>query len=254
MRTFIAAANWKMNCTKEQARNLIQDLLDITHTLDKRHRVIVAVPNIYLMMAEEMISNREYFYVAAQNVHHEDHGAYTGEVSAPMLKSIGIRYVLVGHSERREIFGDTDEIVKIKLDKVLENDMKVIFCCGEPLEVREAGEERAYVKKQLENSLFHLNPHQFKKVVIAYEPVWAIGTGKTATRDQAQEMHFYLRNLINEKYGEIVANTTSILYGGSVKADNAAELFNSPSVDGGLVGGASLIAADFEKIIESLKR
>ena len=254
MRTYIAAGNWKMHCTKEQAQALIEDLLALSHTLDRRHRVVVAVPYPYLIMVRDMIGDHEYFYPGAQNVHHEDFGAYTGEVSAPMLKSIGIRYVIFGHSERRQLFNEDDEIIRKKVDKVLEYEMKPIFCCGEPLEVREAGNEREFVKSQLENSIFHLSPQEFKNVVIAYEPIWAIGTGKTATPDQAQAMHFYLRRLIMEKYGEIVANTTSILYGGSVKADNAAELFGAPSVDGGLVGGASLIAADFEKIIESLKR
>lgn len=255
MRKFIAAANWKMNCTKEQAKTLVEDLLAISHTLDKRHLVVLAVPYPYLIMVKDLVGqNNDYFTVAAQNVHHKDHGAYTGEISAAMLASIGVEYVVIGHSERREQFGESNELLAQKVNIALEYGLKPIFCCGEPLEVREAGNQNEYVKKQLQESLFHLSAEQMKNIVIAYEPVWAIGTGKTASIEQAQEMHFHLRALLIKQYDENVANTVSILYGGSVKADNAEALFNCPSVDGGLVGGASLIAADFEKIIEGLKR
>lgn len=255
MRKFIAAANWKMNCTKEQAKTLVEDLLAISHTLDKRHLVILGVPFPYLIMVKDLVGqNNEFFSVAAQNLHHKANGAYTGEVSAPMLASIGVEYVIIGHSERREQFGESGALLKEKVDIALEYGLKPIFCCGEPLEVREAGNEQAYVRQQLQESLFHLSGEQMKNVVIAYEPIWAIGTGKTATVQQAQDMHFHLRAMLIKQYDENVANTVSILYGGSVKADNAESLFNCPSVDGGLVGGASLIAADFEKIIEGLKR
>jgi triosephosphate isomerase (TIM) len=213
------------------------------------------VPYPYLIMVHDMVGqNNEHFTVAAQNMHHEKSGAYTGEVSASMLASIGVEYVIIGHSERREQFNESHKILAAKVDLALENGLKPIFCCGEPLEIRESGKQNDYVKKQLEESLFHLSPEKMKEVVIAYEPIWAIGTGKTATIDQAQEMHFHLRALLIKQYDENVANSVSILYGGSVKADNAEALFNCPSVDGGLVGGASLIAADFEKIIEGLKR
>lgn len=255
MRKFIAAANWKMNCTKEQAKTLVEDLLAISHTLDKRHLVILGVPFPYLIMVKDLVGqNNEFFSVAAQNMHHKASGAYTGEISAPMLASIGVEYVIIGHSERREQFGENGALLKEKVDIALEYGLKPIFCCGEPLEVREAGNEQAYVRQQLQESLFHLSGEQMKNVVIAYEPIWAIGTGKTATVQQAQDMHFHLRAMLIKQYDENVANTVSILYGGSVKADNAESLFHCPSVDGGLVGGASLIAADFEKIIEGLKR
>lgn len=255
MRKFIAAANWKMNCTKGQAKTLVEDLLAVSFTLDKRHLVVLAVPHPYLMMVHDLVGqNNEYFTVAAQNVHHKDHGAYTGEVSAAMLASIGVEYVLIGHSERREQFGEDNQLLAEKVNIAMEYGLKPIFCCGEPLEVREAGNQNEYVKKQLQESVFHLPASKMKEIVIAYEPVWAIGTGKTATIDQAQEMHFHLRSCLIKQYDENVANSVSILYGGSVKADNAEALFNCPSVDGGLVGGASLIAADFEKIIEGLKR
>ncbi|MCU0334141.1 MAG: triose-phosphate isomerase [Chitinophagaceae bacterium] len=255
MRKFIAAANWKMNCTKEQAKTLVEDLLAISHTLDKRHLVVLGVPFPYLIMVKDLVGqNNEFFSVAAQNLHHKVSGAFTGEVSAPMLASIGVEYVIIGHSERREQFGEDGALLKQKVDIALEYGLKPIFCCGEPLEVREAGNEQEYVRRQLHESLFHLTAEQMKHVVIAYEPIWAIGTGKTATVQQAQDMHFHLRAMLIKQYDENVANTISILYGGSVKADNAESLFNCPSVDGGLVGGASLIAADFEKIIEGLKR
>ncbi|HSC52458.1 MAG TPA: triose-phosphate isomerase [Phnomibacter sp.] len=255
MRKFIAAANWKMNCTKEQAKTLVQDLLEVSYALDKRHLVVLAVPYPYLIMVKDMIGpNDDHFTVAAQNLHHLKSGAYTGEVSAPMLASIGVEYVLIGHSERREQFGEDNALLAKKVDIALEHGLKPIFCCGEPLEIREAGTQNEYVKKQLEESIFHLSPAAIKEVVIAYEPIWAIGTGKTASIDQAQEMHFHLRSCLIKKYDENTANNISILYGGSVKADNAEALFNCPSVDGGLVGGASLIAADFEKIIEGLKK
>ncbi len=254
MRKFIVAANWKMNCTKEQAKTLVEDLLAVSHALDKRHVVVLAVPFPYLMLVRDLIGTHAHFAVAAQNLHHKDHGAYTGEVSAPMLASCGVEYVVIGHSERREQFGESGALLAEKVNIALEYGLKPIFCCGEPLSVREEGKQVEYVKQQLEEGIFHLDSHKMKEMVIAYEPVWAIGTGKTATLEQAQEMHFNLRATLIKRYNENVANSVSILYGGSVKADNAAALFNCPSVDGGLVGGASLIAADFEKIIEGMKR
>jgi triosephosphate isomerase len=180
-------------------------------------------------------------------------GAFTGEVSAEMLKSIGINYVLIGHSERREYYHETNEILKKKVDLAFEYDVTPIFCCGEPLSVREEGTQNEYVAHQLKESLFHLDAEKMKHFIIAYEPIWAIGTGKTATSEQAQEMHLHIRNVIASAYGNEIAETVSILYGGSVKAANALEIFGKADVDGGLVGGASLIASEFTAIMKSLK-
>ncbi len=254
MRKEIAAANWKMNITYPQAEALIDDILQQNHNLNSHRLVIFGVPFPYLKMAQDRVHNNDQIHIAAQNMHHEKQGAYTGEVSAEMLHAIGVEYVIIGHSERRMHFNETNEILAKKVDLALEYEIKPIFCCGEPLEVREANEQNAYVEKQLEESLFHLSPSQMRYFVIAYEPIWAIGTGKTATDEQAQEMHAFIRSLIEAKYGHEVATTVSILYGGSVKASNAKSIFSKHDVDGGLVGGASLIAADFGVIIDSLKK
>jgi triosephosphate isomerase len=254
MRKEIAAANWKMNITYPQAEALIDDILMQNHHLNSHRLVIFGVPFPYLKMAQERVHNNDQIHIAAQNMHHEKHGAFTGEVSAEMLHAIGVEYVIIGHSERRIHFNETNEILAKKVDLALEYEIKPIFCCGEPLEVREAGEQNAFVQKQLEESLFHLSASQMRYFVIAYEPIWAIGTGKTATDEQAQEMHAFIRSQIEAKYGHEVATTISILYGGSVKASNAKSIFSKHDVDGGLVGGASLIAADFGVIIDSLKK
>jgi triosephosphate isomerase len=196
----------------------------------------------------------EYNYeVAAQNCYHKKSGAYTGEVSVEMLHSIGVNYCIIGHSERREYFAESNAVLAEKINLCLENFITPIFCCGEPLQMREAGTQNDFVALQLKESLFHLTAKEVKGVIIAYEPIWAIGTGKTATTAQAQEMHRFLRSLLVAKYDDAVANEISILYGGSVKANNAKELFSCPDVDGGLVGGASLVAADFIEIIKALK-
>jgi triosephosphate isomerase len=204
-------------------------------------------------MAQQKVKDMPHIFVAAQNCYSKKSGAYTGEVSVEMLASLGVQYVVIGHSERREYFVESNKLLADKLDIALEYRITPIFCCGEPLGVREAGTQNEFVAKQLEDSLFHLDEEAVQKLVIAYEPIWAIGTGKTATSAQAQEMHAYLRSVLASKYGDAVAANISILYGGSVKASNAVELFSQPDVDGGLVGGASLIAGEFAAIINALK-
>jgi triosephosphate isomerase len=204
-------------------------------------------------MTRSEVDNAPNYYVAAQNCSNKKSGAYTGEVSAEMLHSVGVPYCVIGHSERREYYNETNAMLAEKLDICLQNFITPIFCCGEPLQVREAGTQNEYVATQLKESLFHLPAEKVKDIIIAYEPIWAIGTGKTASTQQAQEMHAYLRSVLADKYGAGIADQVSILYGGSVKANNAKEIFGSPDVDGGLVGGASLVAADFAEIIRALK-
>lgn len=254
MRKQIAAANWKMNCTLVQAETLLDDLMQQQHPLNPHRIVVLGIPAPYLMKAQEMLHGLDYYYVAAQNMHHKAKGAFTGEISAEMLHSLGIDYVILGHSERREYFGETNAQLAEKVNIALEYNLSPIFCVGEPLAIREAGNQNEYVANQLKESLFHLTAAQIHDFVIAYEPVWAIGTGKTATDEQAQDMHHYLRSVIAEKYGDVIAASVSILYGGSVKASNAASIFGKHDVDGGLVGGASLIAGDFGFIIDGLKK
>ncbi|WP_300599650.1 triose-phosphate isomerase [Niabella sp.] len=253
MRQQIAAANWKMNLTYVEGQQLLKDILDENIETTENQLVIFGVPFPYLMMANEKVNTLKNFYVAAQNCSNKKSGAYTGEVSVDMLKSINIQYCIIGHSERREYFNESNLEISEKLDLLLGAGLKPIFCCGEPLSIREAGTQNEYVEKQLRESLFHLSAEDLKNVVIAYEPIWAIGTGKTATTEQAQEIHAYLRSVIAKQYGAEAADGISILYGGSVKANNAKELFSCPDVDGGLVGGASLVAMDFVEIIKALK-
>ena len=205
-------------------------------------------------MAKSEVAEEHGFDIAAQNCSDKKNGAYTGEVSAEMLSSVHINYCVIGHSERREYYFETNKMLAEKLNICLQHGITPIFCCGEPLRIREEGNQNHYVQQQLQESLFHLSAEQVQSVVIAYEPIWAIGTGKTATTEQAQEMHMHLRSLLAEKYGRAIADEISILYGGSVKAGNAKELFGSPDVDGGLVGGASLVANDFVEIIKALKK
>lgn len=253
MRKQIAAANWKMNLTYLQGQQLLGEILDKDLGSKENHEVIFAVPFPYLIMAKEKTTALKNYYIAAQNCSNKKSGAYTGEISVEMLNSIHIKHCIIGHSERREYFNETNEQLAEKLNLLLENDMTPIFCCGEPLDIREANTQNEYVEKQLKESLFHLSADDIRKVIIAYEPIWAIGTGKTATTEQAQEIHAYLRSVIAKQYGNDVADEISILYGGSVKANNAKEIFASPDVDGGLVGGASLVALDFIEIIKALK-
>lgn len=253
MRKQIAAANWKMNCTYQEGERLLNDILDEKIRLSMDQQVVFAVPFPYLIMGNSTVANEDNYFVAAQNCYHKKSGAYTGEVSVDMLHSIGIKFCVVGHSERREYFSETNAMLADKVNLCLETKLTPLFCCGEPLEIREANNQNDYVATQLKESLFHLDETDIQRVVIAYEPIWAIGTGKTASSEQAQEIHAFLRSVIADNYSAEVAANISILYGGSVKANNAAELFANPDVDGGLVGGASLVAADFAKIIRALK-
>jgi len=253
MRKQIAAANWKMNCTLQQGKKLLNDILNAGVTPAAHQQVIFAVPFPYLITASNEVAGKANYAVAAQNCYHKKSGAFTGEVSAEMLQSIGIRYCILGHSERREYFGETNQQLAEKINLCLQHDITPIFCCGEPLQVREAGTQNSYVETQLRESLFHLSDQELQRIIIAYEPIWAIGTGKTATSQQAQEMHAHLRSVLAAKYGAATADTISILYGGSVKGNNAAELFACADVDGGLVGGASLNADEFVTIIKSLQ-
>lgn len=253
MRKQIAAANWKMNLTYQQGEQLLDEVLGAGIDLMEHQLAIFAVPFPYLIMANSETAEQKNYFTAAQNCYHKKSGAFTGEVSAEMLQSIGIRYCVLGHSERREYFSESNQTLSEKIDLCLAHKLVPIFCCGEPLQIREAGIQNAFVEQQLKESLFHLSESQAAALIIAYEPIWAIGTGKTATTDQAQEMHAHLRSVISKQYGKAVAEQVSILYGGSVKANNAKEIFAAPDVDGGLVGGASLIAADFVQIIMALK-
>ena len=253
MRKQIAAANWKMNLTLQQGELLVEELLKSTHDLNENQQAVFAVPFPYLVNVKKMLAGNNHVFVAAQNCYNKVSGAYTGEVSAEILKSIGVDYVVLGHSERREYFKESNEMLAEKINICIEYGLKPIFCCGEALEIREAGIQNSFVENQIKESLFHLSAEQLFGFVIAYEPIWAIGTGKTASSAQAQEIHAYIRSVLASKYGNDVADSVSILYGGSVKAANAKEIFSQPDVDGGLVGGASLMAAEFAAIIKSLK-
>jgi triosephosphate isomerase len=253
MRTQIAAANWKMNLTYQQGEKLLDDVLGAKISLAAHQKTIFAVPYPYLIMANSEVGEMNNYYAAAQNCNNKKSGAYTGEVSAEMLQSVGISYCVIGHSERREYFNESNAVLAEKTDICLANSITPVFCCGEPLSIREAGTQNAFVEVQLKESLFHLSADVIKTIVIAYEPIWAIGTGKTATTEQAQEMHAHLRSVLAGQYGKEVADQVPILYGGSVKANNAKELFACPDVDGGLVGGASLVANEFIEIIKALK-
>lgn len=250
MRDKIVAGNWKMNNDLAQT----EDLLTKIKTLISEKqgvRVVVAPSFTNLWHAFETLRGTP-VEVAAQNMNENESGAFTGEVSASMLTSVGVKTVILGHSERRAIYNETDDLLAKKVDAALKNDMEVIFCCGEELEERKNENHFEVVKSQLENGIFHISSEAWKKVVIAYEPVWAIGTGETASPEQAQEMHAFIRKTIAGKYGEEIANNVSILYGGSVKPGNAEEIFAKEDVDGGLVGGASLKAEDFLAIVEAI--
>ena len=251
MRKNIVAGNWKMNKSFGEAESLICDILDGLDKIDDRLAdVVICPPALYLEMAVDLARETP-VSMGAQNISQFASGAYTGEISAMMLQSMDVQYCLIGHSERRQYFNETDTQLASKVDTALDNQLLPIFCCGEELAVREAGDHQNFVKSQIEKGLFHLSPEQFADVVIAYEPIWAIGTGVTASSDQAQEMHEFIRGIIAGKYGKEVADETTILYGGSCNAKNAQELFSKPDIDGGLIGGASLVAADFLTIIKS---
>lgn len=252
MRKQIAAANWKMNLTLSQGEALIKDILNSGLKLPSDREVIICPPFPYLVKAKGLTRNYPNFYVGAQNCASEASGAYTGEVAAEMLRSIETDYVILGHSERREYWSETNEVIRKKVMLALQNNLKVIFCCGEPLEIREEEKQTGFVGKQLEESIFGFTAEEMKNIIIAYEPIWAIGTGKTASPGQAQDMHRFIRSRIADHFGNETALHQTILYGGSCKPDNAAELFACPDVDGALIGGASLKAESFTAIAKSL--
>lgn len=260
MRKKIVAGNWKMNKRFEEADELLGELADKMESLDEDVDVIVCPPFLYTEMAldyaqiedeDDKDATYSIFSVGCQDVSTHSNGAYTGEVSAEMMADMGVEYCIVGHSERRKYFGETNQDVAQKIEALLSHNIIPIVCVGESLQEREAGTHLELIKKQVEEALFGLSPLDFLKIVIAYEPIWAIGTGKTATPDQAQEIHAFIRSLVQEKYGKETAKNLSILYGGSCNANNARELFAKEDVDGGLIGGASLNADDFIKIIKS---
>ena len=250
MRKKIVAGNWKMNKTLQEGVDLAKELENVLSGKKVNCDVIICTPFIHLTTVHALI-DQTIVKLGAQNCAGKASGAYTGEVSAAMVASTGAQYVILGHSERRAYYGETNAILKEKLKLALENHLTPIFCIGEVLDEREAGKQNEVVKTQIEESLFDLPADEFGKIVLAYEPVWAIGTGKTATSEQAQEMHAFIRRTIAEKYGAVVADETSILYGGSANAGNAKELFSNPDVDGGLIGGASLKVDTFLPIVEA---
>ena len=253
MRKKIVAGNWKMNETLQEGVALAKEINDALKADKPNCDVVICTPFIHLASVADVL-DKELVKLGAENCADKEKGAYTGEVSAAMVKSTGAEYVILGHSERRQYYGETAEILKEKVELALANGLKIIFCCGETLEEREANKQNEVVKAELEGSVFHLSAEAWKNIILAYEPIWAIGTGKTATSDQAEEMLAYIRSIVAEKYGKEAAEDTSILYGGSCKASNAPELFSKPNIDGGLIGGASLKVADFKGIIDAWKK
>ncbi|PQJ76017.1 triose-phosphate isomerase [Polaribacter gangjinensis] len=252
MRKKIVAGNWKMNNGVKETSQLIRKVKKSIADLELNNARVIVAPSFVNLVGAIKSAKDSKIEVAAQNMHQAKNGAFTGEISAEMLQSIGVKTVILGHSERRQYFGEDDELIARKIDAALANDLEVIFCFGELLEQRKLDNHLLEVGSQLKNTLFHLKAADFKNIILAYEPVWAIGTGETATPDQAQEMHAFVRNVLAKKFGQETADSVSILYGGSVKASNAEEIFSKPDVDGGLIGGASLVAEDFVAIIEAI--
>lgn len=250
MRKNIVAGNWKMNLNREEGIELVEEVISLVSS-DNNVEVVFSPPFLYLHKVNKMCANDNLLQTASQNISHNESGAFTGEVSAQMVNSLNVKYTILGHSERREYFNETNIELKQKVDLSLKNNLKIIFCCGESLNQRESGVHFDWIKQQLTESVFHLTEKEFEKVVIAYEPIWAIGTGITASSDQAEEIHQFVRNVIAEKYNENIAENTSILYGGSCNPTNAKELFSKKNIDGGLIGGASLNAENFTRIIKS---
>ncbi|MFN0048094.1 MAG: triose-phosphate isomerase [Cytophagales bacterium] len=251
MRKKIVAGNWKMNKNFEDGLKLAAEVINIADAeVPADVQLVVCTPFIHLAAIAKLTSSSKRVATGAQNMYQKESGAYTGEISAEMITSIGVKYVILGHSERREYFGETNAQLAEKVNIALKHGLTPLFCCGETLSQREAGIHFDFVKQQLTESLFHLSPEEYAKIVIAYEPIWAIGTGVTATSAQAQEIHLEIRKHLASKYGAVGENT-SILYGGSAKPSNAKELFACPDVDGGLIGGASLVARDFIDIAKS---
>jgi len=248
MRSQIVAGNWKMNNDLAQTEALITDLKKQAKTSDAEVMIAPTFTNLYNAFEALRLDDIE---VIAQNMHFAPNGAYTGEISAGMLKSVGVNTVILGHSERRAYFNETDDLLAKKVDAALENDIRIIFCFGEELDDRKGDRHFDIVEDQIKNALFHLSEADWSNLVLAYEPVWAIGTGETASPEQAQEMHAFIRETVEEKYNRGLAQGVSILYGGSVKPDNAKEIFSNPDVDGGLIGGAALNAEDFYAIVNA---
>ncbi len=252
MRAKIVAGNWKMNKTYGESKSLVKELKTALNGVKLNNtRVIIAPPFTNLQKVSKRTKDTV-IEVAAQNMCAEESGAFTGEVSASMIKSVHVDVVILGHSERRAYFGETNESLAKKVDTALKNNLEIIFCFGEVLEDRKSGNHFEVVEEQIKKALFHLTSDDWKKIVLAYEPVWAIGTGETASPEQAQEMHAFIRELVAERYISDVAEEVSILYGGSVKPSNAQEIFSKVDVDGGLIGGAALSAADFSGIIKAI--
>lgn len=252
MRKKIIAGNWKMNLELQEGVELALGIVDGLPVLSETLQVVLAPPATHLTALYDVTEDIQHVHIAGQNCHHKVEGAFTGEISAGMLWSAGASHVILGHSERREYNNETDEVLAQKVNAALQQGLEVIFCCGESLQTRESEGQNAFVAEQLTKGLFHLEAEQFAAVSIAYEPIWAIGTGRTASEQQAQEMHAHIRAHIATQYGPEVADSTSILYGGSCKPSNAAALFAGPDVDGGLIGGASLKAEDFLGIINAM--
>ena len=250
MRKNIVAGNWKMNLNREEGIKLVEEVISLVSS-DNNVEVVFSPPFLYLHKVNKMCANDNLLQTASQNISHNESGAFTGEVSSQMVNSLNVKYTILGHSERREYFNETNIELKQKVDLSLKNNLEIIFCCGESLNQRESGVHFDWIKQQLTESVFHLTEKEFEKVVIAYEPIWAIGTGVTASSDQAEEIHQFVRNVITEKYNENIAENTSILYGGSCNPTNAKELFSKKNIDGGLIGGASLNAENFTRIIKS---
>lgn len=252
MRQKIVAGNWKMNKNLDEAKTLIKGVKkEIKKGLTENKRVLIA-PSFVNLHAAIKKTKKSVLEVAAQNMHQSKSGAFTGEVSADMLTNLGVQTVILGHSERREYFGETDELLALKVNTALANNLEVIFCFGEKLEDRKSENHFKIVETQIKKALFHLKKEDYNNIILAYEPVWAIGTGETATPEQAQEMHAFVRELFSKEFGAEIANQIPILYGGSVKPTNAKEIFSKPDVDGGLIGGAALKPEDFGAIIQSI--
>mgnify|MGYP006424270759 FL=1 len=250
MRKNIVAGNWKMNLKRDEGLDLINDVINLLPS-DNKVEVVFAPSFIHLYKVNKMCLNLDKVNTASQNVSKEERGAFTGEISAEIIRSANVKYTIIGHSERREYFKETNEDLKQKVDVSLENNLEVIFCCGENLDQREEDFHFNWIKSQISESLFHLSSDDFRKIIIAYEPIWAIGTGVTASSDQAEEIHKFIREIIAQKYGDELANNISILYGGSCKPTNARDIFSKDNIDGGLIGGASLNAESFVEIIKS---
>ncbi len=252
MRSKIVAGNWKMNNNCKETKSLVKGIRKSIKRLPLDNTRVIIAPTFVNLATAVKKAKKSNIEVVSQNMHQSKSGAFTGEISADMLTSIGVKTVILGHSERRSLFGETDAVLAEKVNAALENELEIIFCFGELLEDRKSDQHFNVVKSQLENALFHLEAIAWSNIVLAYEPVWAIGTGETASPEQAQEMHAFIRNILQEKYTTSVAESTSILYGGSVKPANAAEIFSKVDVDGGLIGGASLNVKDFAAIIKAI--